>query len=74
MKGEFALEVGEERFTLRPGDSVFAPRLIPHAWAHVGEGPGTLLLAVELTRFRGHLNTGVEEVSDATNERAVSAG
>jgi mannose-6-phosphate isomerase-like protein (cupin superfamily) len=45
--GEFAFEVGEERFTLRPGDSLFAPRLIPHAWAHVGEGPGTLLLAVQ---------------------------
>lgn len=47
MKSEFAFEVGEERFTLRPGDSLFAPRLIPHAWAHVGEGPGTLLLAVQ---------------------------
>jgi mannose-6-phosphate isomerase-like protein (cupin superfamily) len=46
-KGEFAFEVGDERFTLRPGDSLFAPRLIPHAWAHVGEGPGTLLLAVQ---------------------------
>jgi hypothetical protein len=28
---------------------------------------------MELNRFCGHLNTGVEEVSDATNERAVSA-
>jgi mannose-6-phosphate isomerase-like protein (cupin superfamily) len=47
MKGEFAFEVGDERFTLRPGDSLFAPRMIPHAWAHVGDGPGTLLLAVQ---------------------------
>ena len=47
VKGEFAFEVGEARFTLRPGDSLFAPRLLPHAWAHVGEGPGTLLLAVQ---------------------------
>jgi mannose-6-phosphate isomerase-like protein (cupin superfamily) len=46
-KGEFAFEVGDERFTLRPGDSLFAPRLVPHAWAHVGDGPGTLLLAVQ---------------------------
>jgi mannose-6-phosphate isomerase-like protein (cupin superfamily) len=46
-KGEFAFEVGDERFMLRPGDSLFAPRMIPHAWAHVGEGPGTLLLAVQ---------------------------
>jgi mannose-6-phosphate isomerase-like protein (cupin superfamily) len=47
MKGEFAFEVGERRFTLRPGDSLFAPRMIPHAWAHTGDGPGTLLLAVQ---------------------------
>jgi mannose-6-phosphate isomerase-like protein (cupin superfamily) len=47
MKGEFAFEVGDERFTLRRGDSLFAPRMIPHAWAHVGAEPGTLLLAVQ---------------------------
>jgi mannose-6-phosphate isomerase-like protein (cupin superfamily) len=47
MKGEFAFEVGDQRFTLRPGDSLFAPRLVPHAWAHVGDEPGTLLLAVQ---------------------------
>jgi mannose-6-phosphate isomerase-like protein (cupin superfamily) len=46
-KGEFAFEVGDEEFMLRPGDSLFAPRMIPHAWAHVGEGPGTLLLGVQ---------------------------
>jgi quercetin dioxygenase-like cupin family protein len=45
--GEFAFEVGDERFTLRPGDSLFAPRMVPHAWAHVGDTPGTLLLAVQ---------------------------
>jgi quercetin dioxygenase-like cupin family protein len=47
LKGEFAFEVGDERFTLRPGDSLFAPRMVPHAWAYVGDEPGTLLLAVQ---------------------------
>jgi mannose-6-phosphate isomerase-like protein (cupin superfamily) len=46
-KGEFAFEVGGERFTLRPGDSLFAPRMVPHVWAYVGDEPGTLLLAVQ---------------------------
>lgn len=46
-KGEFAFEVGDERFTLRPGDSLFAPRMIPHVWTYVGDNPGTLLLAVQ---------------------------
>ena len=47
VKGEFLFEVGDERFTLRPGDSLFAPRMIPHVWAYVGDRPGTLLLAVQ---------------------------
>lgn len=47
MKGEFAFEVGDERFTLRPGDSLFAPRMVPHVWEYVGDRPGTLLLAVQ---------------------------
>ena len=47
VKGNFAFEVGDEQFTLRAGDSLFAPRLIPHVWAHVGDNPGTLLLAVQ---------------------------
>lgn len=47
MKGEFAFEVGDEHFTLRSGDSLFAPRMVPHVWAYVGDDPGTLLLAVQ---------------------------
>lgn len=46
-EGEFAFEVGDEKFNLRPGDSLFAPRMVPHAWAYVGDKPGTLLLAVQ---------------------------
>ena len=47
MEGEFAFEVGDEKFTLRPGDCLFAPRRIPHVWAYLGDNPGTLLLAVQ---------------------------
>ena len=46
LKGEFAIEVGDEKFRLKPGDSVFAPRMIPHAWAHLHEQPGSLLTLV----------------------------
>lgn len=43
-EGEFVLEVGSERFTLKPGDSVLAPRRVPHVWAHVGDGRGRMLI------------------------------
>jgi len=46
MEGKFAFEVGDEKFTLQPGDSLFAPRMVPHVWAYLDDKPGTLLLAV----------------------------
>ncbi len=40
------VEVGadrlQQRFQLRTGDSLLAPRRIPHVWAHVGEGRGRM--------------------------------
>ncbi len=30
IEGDFAFEVGDERFTLGPGDSLLAPRMVPH--------------------------------------------
>ncbi len=44
LEGEFVFEIGAERFTLKPGDSVLAPRLVPHVWAHVGAGRGRILI------------------------------
>src|SRR4028118_2402328 len=34
IRGEFMVEVGDERLRLAAGDSLFAPRQVPHAWAH----------------------------------------
>ncbi|RJQ49385.1 MAG: cupin domain-containing protein [Desulfobacteraceae bacterium] len=46
IKGEFAFEIGDEKFRLKPGDSLFAPRNVPHGWAHISDQPGTLLTLV----------------------------
>ncbi len=45
LEGEFLFEVGEQRFRLYPGDSLLAPRRVPHAWAFVGEARGRILIA-----------------------------
>lgn len=48
VEGEYIIEVGEERYEeLGPGDSVFAPRKVAHVWAHVGEGIGRLIAALQ---------------------------
>ena len=45
VEGDFILEVGQERFQLQPGDSVLAPRKVPHVWAHVRDVQGRILIA-----------------------------
>ena len=45
LEGEFLFEVGAEHFRLQPGDSLLAPRQVPHVWAFVGEGQGRVLVA-----------------------------
>lgn len=44
VEGEFIVEVGEERFRLQPGDSLLAPRRVPHVWAYVGDARGRMLI------------------------------
>jgi quercetin dioxygenase-like cupin family protein len=45
LEGEFQIEVGEERRRLQAGDSIFAPRKVPHVWAFIGEGNGRILVS-----------------------------
>ena len=47
LQGEYVIEVGDERYELGPGDSVLAPRKVAHAWAHLGEGRGRLIAALQ---------------------------
>jgi mannose-6-phosphate isomerase-like protein (cupin superfamily) len=44
LEGEFLFEVGPDRFRLKPGDSLFAPRRVPHVWAYVGDARGRILV------------------------------
>jgi quercetin dioxygenase-like cupin family protein len=46
VKGEYAFEIGGEKFRLTAGDTMFAPRNVTHGWANVGDEPGTLLTLV----------------------------
>jgi quercetin dioxygenase-like cupin family protein len=45
IEGELVAEVGKERFRLKAGDSVFAPRKVPHGFLYVAEKPGRMLIA-----------------------------
>jgi len=45
VEGEFIVEVGQERIILKPGDSLLAPRKVPHVWAFTGGVRGRMLIA-----------------------------
>jgi len=44
VEGEFIVEVGSKQFSLIAGDSLLAPRNVPHVWAYVGEQVGRMLI------------------------------
>lgn len=35
LEGEYYFQVGDKKFTLAKGDSIFLPRKVPHAWTQV---------------------------------------
>lgn len=43
LEGEFIIKVGDKMYHVKPGDSVFGPRGIPHAFSKLGEGAGRML-------------------------------
>jgi quercetin dioxygenase-like cupin family protein len=44
IEGKYVIEIGGQRFELQPGDTILAPRLVPHVWAYVGNTVGRMLI------------------------------
>ncbi len=45
LEGDFLLEVGDQQFKMKAGDSILGPRKIPHVWAFTGGQQGRMLIA-----------------------------
>ena len=43
IEGEFDFEIGDKRFRVGAGESVFIPRKVPHGWACVSGKPGKII-------------------------------
>jgi mannose-6-phosphate isomerase-like protein (cupin superfamily) len=44
LEGEFLFKIGEETFTAKAGDSLFGPRMIPHAFSKTSEGTAKMMI------------------------------
>ena len=47
LEGEFLIKVGDKLYEAKPGDSVFGPRGVPHAFAKTNEGNAKLLMTFQ---------------------------
>ncbi len=43
-EGEFTIQVGSDTFKLKPGDTLLAPRKVPHAFVQTSEGTSKLMV------------------------------
>jgi len=46
IEGSYVFKVGEEKFNLSVGESIFLPRAVPHAWTQVSE-KGKMLVTLQ---------------------------
>ncbi len=72
IEGDYIIEIASDRFQLKAGDSILAPREVPHTWAFVGDSPGRMVIAFTPANkmeafFRDNAKRGkaTEYVSDA---------
>jgi mannose-6-phosphate isomerase-like protein (cupin superfamily) len=47
LEGEFMFQVGNEKTHLKPGDTIFVPRTVSHAFDCVSSEPGKLIVTIQ---------------------------
>jgi len=62
MEGEYVAQVGDERFTLTAGDSLLAPREVPHTTLKWADGEGKAADCLPTSWRYGSFFSGDEQV------------
>jgi|SRR6185437_15630276 len=74
MKGEFIVKVGDDLLHLKPGDSAFAPRKVPHAFAMISEGEGQMLILFQPAGSMEDYFLQVSKLGSSIHGQAHGAG
>jgi mannose-6-phosphate isomerase-like protein (cupin superfamily) len=72
-EGEFVFLVGAQRYRLGPGDSVLAPRKVPHAFANVSDAGRLLIVYQPAGTIEQFFREGVAMTNASAEERAAHA-
>jgi mannose-6-phosphate isomerase-like protein (cupin superfamily) len=59
LEGSFLFQLGNERFQLGPGDSVFGPRMVPHGFRNLTQKARLLLVFQPALRIEEFFRTGL---------------
>ncbi len=70
LQGEFLFKVGDETFIARAGDSVFGPRMVPHAFAKLGAGEARLLM---LFQPAGRMEENFQAISEGVTAKMTES-
>jgi quercetin dioxygenase-like cupin family protein len=65
LEGEYEWTVGEKKFIVQPGATLFAPRGIPHSYRYLGKMPGKLMCIITPSGFEEFF----EEIGALTPEQ-----
>ena len=68
LEGEFLFQVGDERLRARPGDSIFGPRMVPHAFRSLTEQARMLIAYSPALRMEEFFRAGLGPSSAASVE------
>jgi mannose-6-phosphate isomerase-like protein (cupin superfamily) len=66
LEGDHVIELGGEEHRIGPGESVFAPRGVPHSQRRVVPGEGRLLLVVSPAGIEGFFSELAAADADGT--------
>jgi mannose-6-phosphate isomerase-like protein (cupin superfamily) len=66
LEGEFVFKIGDDIFMARAGDSVFAPRQIPHAFAKTSEASARMLVVYQPAGTMEQFFAAASQLQNAT--------
>jgi mannose-6-phosphate isomerase-like protein (cupin superfamily) len=70
IEGEFLFKVGDQTFTAKAGDSVFGPRMVPHAFAKTNEGIAKMIIGFQPA---GKMEACFKKISEGVTKNMTEA-
>lgn len=71
IEGEYLFQVGDDRYTMKPGDTIFLPRNVPHAFVQLTEHGRMIVSYLPAGKMEAFFETTDRWTSPPTKEQMV---